>query len=151
MKNLDSLDKLCAFKSVSSLIALEIVPVNDSTKIRIRHVEDFFEKVIATAKTLTNHEVAYVILENGDLRKILEIAGYSSSNKSILQQKEGIIGVTEKFEKYVERLRILEENPRRFYAERYWERRNLLRLCEDMGNYFEGKFYEETRMQSKDD
>jgi len=147
MKNLEDLRKLSAFKSVSSLIALEIVPVNDSAKSGIEHAIDFFEGVIATTKSLTNPEGNYVILEDENLRKILEIAGYSSSNKNILQQKEGIIEVTEKFEKYLGRLRVLEKNPRKFYCEDYGKRRNLLKVCEDMANYFEGKVDEETRMQ----
>jgi hypothetical protein len=152
MQNLDNLNKLLAFTSVNNILEHEIVPVSDDAKIRIQHIETFFEQTIIGLKSIS--EEKYVPVEN--LMKILEFAGHFTKGKMIIQQWQEIENAIDEFKIYLKTLKDLEENPKRLYSEEPRRVSQLLKICKKMyGLYerldYEENLYEDIRTLNKDD
>jgi uncharacterized protein with von Willebrand factor type A (vWA) domain len=143
MENLDDLNKLVAFTSVSHLIKNRIIPVNDNAKIRIQNLETFFEELRAGTRSITDGP--YIHVEN--LIEILEYIGHSFSN-TICEEWEEIDNAVKEFKDYTQILRELKENPKKLYSEEPRKVNKLLKICETMKNFYDRRIDLET---SQDD
>jgi len=122
------------FTSLSYLLKNNILPVNENAKARIRKAEDFFVEIADALENITNNKGKYIPVQN--LKKILEFAGYSTSNM-------GMAAGLQEFKRYAESMRAFDKNPRRFYSEEDYKRGRLLKICEAMKTLYDRITYEE--------
>ena len=122
MKNLDDLDNLLSFTLVSHLAKFRFVsPIDENAKIRIDYAKHFFEETIKGLKSITKKRGHYHIIE--DLNEILESTGHYLGNKRAVQQEHEINQLINEFRINLERLDVLEKDPRRFYSEETLKRK----------------------------
>lgn len=142
MKNLDDLNNLLAFMLVSHLTKFRFVPpMDENAKIRIQYTKHFFEEAVKGLKSIVKRRGPYHIVE--DLNEILEYAGHYLKNKGAVQQEREIDGLIKEFETDIERLNVLEKDPRRFYSEETFKRKNLIYICGKMAEFYQRKAEEE--------
>ncbi len=137
MKNLDDLKNLLAFISVGHLTTFRFVPpIDENAKIRIQYTKHFFQEAVKGLKSIVKKRGHYHIVE--DLNEILEYTGHYLGNKGAVQQEREINELIKEFETGLERVDVLEKDPRRFYAEET-KRENLGYICERMANLYQRK------------
>ena len=139
MKNLDNLDKILAFTTVSDLISNRS-PVDNNAKARIEQVKNSFEEIVAGMNSIVKKKGPYVLVDN--LKEILEATGhYFDKPKS--RQKLQFNETIKEFLGYVNRLNLLEENPEEFHAEEDFKRKRLLYTCKLIGDFYQRDLNEE--------
>ena len=142
MKNLNDLEKLLAFSSVNHLVGFRFVPpIENDAKVRIKQVRYFFEESLKGLKSIIKKRGPYHIVE--DLKEILEYTGHYLEHKGAVQQEREINQLIREFESHIERLNVLEKDPRRFYSEETFKRKNLIYICGKMGEFYQRKAEEE--------
>ena len=138
MKKLDDLKNLLAFTSVSHLTEFRFVPpIDDNAKTRIKDAKHFFEDSLKGLKSIVKRRGPYYIVE--DLNEILEYTGHYLKNKGAVQQEREIDQLVNEFENHIRRLDILEKDPRRFYSEETFKRKNLIYICRKMAEFYQRK------------
>jgi len=151
MKSLDNEKRLMMFRSAEKTIRNKLVLVNDSNeRKRIEQVGDFFDDAINGMRSIIQREKPY-IFSVGNLKKMLEFAGYSFKEFASQQEKELGKAIAD-FSRYRNWFRELEDNPKRFYSEEY-RTVELEDICDKMKDYHQWLADEEyfREMQNSDD
>ncbi|VVB83063.1 Uncharacterised protein [uncultured archaeon] len=134
------LENLLAFNSIGYVIAYGLTPDED-VKISLEHVKTFFQEAIKGLKSMVKRKGPYHIVE--DLKEILESNGHYLEHKGALQQEREINQLAKEFGEYIERLDVLDKDPRRFYSEETFKRKNLAYACQKIAGLYNQKVKEE--------
>jgi len=140
MINKNDLERLLSFNSITYLIGHKLIP-DDDAKISLGHVKDFFQEAVKGLNSMVKKRGPYVIVK--DLKEILETTGHYLEHKGAVQQGREINQLVGEFKGYIERLDALKEDPRRFYSEETFKRKNLIHICERMTNLYNQKVSED--------
>lgn len=116
----------------------------------IEQAEDFFGENIRAINSIINKEVPYSF-SCINIKNMLEVLGHHLTEDGIQQRRQLKKAVLE-FEKYTNRLRELEDSPRRFYQSEE-KKRDLIYICKMMKGYFQSLIEKEylSKLETSDD
>ena len=120
------------FNSVVNSITTRRTDFSETALIYLNEAKEFFNRVIRGLESVVSKEKSFFVQ---DLHKIIELAGFKSSN--VRENRNGIIY----FEKMKNHLKRLRQNPQEFYNSE--DSKKLLTISEKIGNLYAQELHNE--------